>query len=252
MKITESQYRRIEACFPRQRGNVSFSNLEVLNAILYVAEHGCKWRGLPARFGNWHTIYTRMNRWARAGVLDRVFAALQDEQIIRIKIEALSLDSTIVKVHPDGTGALKKNGPQAIGKSRGGWTTKIHMVAADARTAITFSLSPGHNHDAPEGRELLRMLKPVHSTVSMIMDRAYEGAETRQLVLELGFTPVVPPKQGRVSPWHYDRIMYRRRNEIERLFRRLKGFRRIFSRFDKLDVMFTAFIHFALIVEALR
>jgi transposase len=126
------------------------------------------------------------------------------------------------------------------------------MVAADARTAITFSLSPGHNHDAPEGRELLRMLKPVHSTVSMIMDRAYEGGETRQLVLELGFTPVVPPKQSRVNPWQYDRVMYRRRNEIERLFRRLKGFRRIFSRFDKLDVMFTAFIHFALIVEALR
>ena len=100
MKITESQYRRIEACFPHQRGNVSISNLEVLNAILYVAEHGCKWRGLPLRFGNWHTIYTRMNRWAKAGVLDRVFAALQDEQIIRIKIEALSLDSTIVKVHP--------------------------------------------------------------------------------------------------------------------------------------------------------
>ena len=86
----------------------------------------------------------------------------------------------------------------------------------------------------------------------MIMDRAYEGQETRQLVLDLGFTPVVPPKQKRVSPWQYDRVMYRRRNEIERLFRRLKGFRRIFSRFDKLDVMFTAFIHFALIVEALR
>ena len=95
-------------------------------------------------------------------------------------------------------------------------------------------------------------MKPVHSTVSMIMDRAYEGHETRQLVLELGFTPVLPPKQNRVDPWQYDRVMYRRRNEIERLFRRLKGFRRIFSRFDKLDVMFTAFIHFALIVEALR
>jgi len=86
----------------------------------------------------------------------------------------------------------------------------------------------------------------------MIMDRAYEGDETRQLVLDLGLKPVVPPKQNRVSPWQYDRVMYRRRNEIERLFRRLKGFRRIFSRFDKLDVMFTAFIHFALIVEALR
>ena len=158
----------------------------MLNAILYVAEHGCKWRGLPLRFGNWHTIYTRMNRWAKAGVLDRVFAALQDEQIIRIKIEALSLDSTIVKVHPDGTGALKKNGPQAIGKSRGGWTTKIHMVAADARTAITFSLSPGHNHDAPEGRELLRMLKPVHSTVSMIMDRAVRGGRNTAIGVGAG------------------------------------------------------------------
>lgn len=86
----------------------------------------------------------------------------------------------------------------------------------------------------------------------LIMDRAYEGDETRQLALELGFTPVVPPKHNRVDPWQYDRAMYRRRNEIERLFRRLKGFRRIFSRFDKLDVMFTAFIHFALIVEAPR
>ena len=108
MGISEEQYRRIEDCLPRQRGNVRVSNLEVLNAILYVAEQGCKWRGLPARLGNWHTIYTRMNRWSKAGVLDRVFARLQQEQIIRIKLEAVSLDSTIVKVHPDGTGALKK------------------------------------------------------------------------------------------------------------------------------------------------
>ena len=103
------------------------------------------------RFGRWHTIYTRMNRWSRNGVLDRVFTELQRAQIIRVRIEAVSLDSTIVKVHPDGTGALK-NGPQAIGKSRGGWTTKIHMVAADARTAITFALSPGQAGDAPHAR----------------------------------------------------------------------------------------------------
>ena len=80
----------------------------MLNAILFVAEQGCKWRGLPKRFGNWHTIDTRMNRWAKSGVLDAVFEKLQREQLIRIKIEAISMDSTIVKVHPDGTGALKK------------------------------------------------------------------------------------------------------------------------------------------------
>ena len=86
----------------------------------------------------------------------------------------------------------------------------------------------------------------------LIMDRAYQGDETRQLALELGFTPVVPPKSTRIDPWTYSKAWYRRRNEIERLFRRLKGFRRIFSRFDKLDVMFMAFLCFVLVVEALR
>ena len=106
--ITQEQLRRIEGCFPKQRGNVAISNLNVLNAILYVAEHGCKWRGVPKRFGRWHTVYTRMNRWAKAGVLDRVFTALQEEEIIHIRVDALAIDSTIVKVHPDGTGAGKK------------------------------------------------------------------------------------------------------------------------------------------------
>ena len=108
MELTQDQYEHIADCFPIQRGNVKLSNLAVLNAILYVAENGCKWRRLPERFGNWHTIYTRMSRWAKSGVLDRVFARLQQEQMIKIKVEAVSLDSTVVRVHPDGTGALQK------------------------------------------------------------------------------------------------------------------------------------------------
>ena len=108
MELTEAQYRHIERCLPTQRGNVTLNNLQVLNAILYVAEHGCKWRGLPKQFGNWHTIYTRLNRWSKNGVLDRIFTQLQQAQIIRVKLEAVALDSTIVTVHPDGTGALKK------------------------------------------------------------------------------------------------------------------------------------------------
>jgi len=111
MEISEEQYARIKDSLPVQRGNVSLTNLQFLNAVLYVAEHGCKWRGLPKRFGNWHTIYTRMNRWSKNGTLDRVFEKLQLEQIVRIRIEAFSLDSTSVKVHPDGTGALKKTDP---------------------------------------------------------------------------------------------------------------------------------------------
>jgi transposase len=89
-------------------------------------------------------------------------------------------------------------------------------------------------------------------SLPLIMDRAYEGNETRQLVLELGMIPVGPPKSNRIDPWSYDRALYRKRNEIERLFRRLKGCRRIFSRFEKLDVLFLGFLSFAFIVEALR
>src|SRR5208282_2337686 len=97
------------------RGNVSMTNLQLLNALLYVVEHGCKWRGLPKDFGNWHTIYTRMNRWSKAGVLDRVFARLQQEHILAIRIEQVCLDSTTIKVHPDGTGALKKTARKPSG-----------------------------------------------------------------------------------------------------------------------------------------
>jgi len=225
MEITEAQYERIKDALPVQRGNVRLSNLQVLNAVLYVAEQGCKWRGLPKRFGRWHTIYTRMNRWSKNGVLDQVFEKLQSEQIVRIKIEAFALDSTSIKVH---------------------------LVAANARTAITFALSPGHAHDAPEGRALLAELGPMPEGLPLLMDRAYEGDQTRQLVLSLGMIPVVPPKSNRIEAWEYDRALYKKRNEIERLFRRLKGFRRIFSRFEKLDVLFLGFLNFALIIEALR
>src|SRR5258708_3138358 len=112
MVITRAQYEQIAHCLPTQRGNVSLTNLAVLNAILYVAEQGGKWRGLPKRFGNWHTIYTRMNRWSKNGALDRTFEQLQREQIVRIKITTVKLDSTIVKVHPYGTGAFKKTVPR--------------------------------------------------------------------------------------------------------------------------------------------
>jgi len=118
MELTEEQFSRISHVLPRQRGNVRISNLQLLNAILYVAANGCKWRSLPEHYGKWHTVYTRMMRWSKAGVLDRVFTELQHKQLLRVRIECISLDSTIIKVHPDGTGALKKtalNASDAVG-----------------------------------------------------------------------------------------------------------------------------------------
>ena len=114
MDITVEQFSKIADLFPKKRGNLSVSDYDVMRAILYVAEHGCKWRGLPAHYGNWHTIYTRMNRWAKNGLLDRIFLELQRQDIIKVDVSVVGLDSTSVKVHPDGTGALKKTVPSPL------------------------------------------------------------------------------------------------------------------------------------------
>jgi transposase len=131
MEITDAQYRHIAPWLPTPRGNVTLDTLHVLTALVYVAEQGCQWRGLPTRFGNWHTVYTRLNRWSKSGVLDRVFAQWPHTQILRVKIEAVALDSTLVKVHPDVTGALQNTarkpwaGPAADGRPRFIWLPRM-------------------------------------------------------------------------------------------------------------------------------
>ena len=154
----------------RQRGNVKLNNLQLLNALLYVAEHGCKWRGLPKRFGNWHTIYTRMNRWSKNGCWIRSSSSCSAS---RSCASASSREPGFdYRQSTPRRHRRVKNGPQAIGKSRGGWTTKIHMVAADARTAITFALSPGQASDAVEARRQVSGFSPCGIAVYIFTETA--------------------------------------------------------------------------------
>jgi transposase len=120
MKLTIIDYERISDCLPRQRGNVTHDNLSVLNGIVFVLENGCKWRAMPKEFGCWHTVYTRMNRWSKNGVLHRVFERLQRDGMMRVLVTVMSLDSTSIRVHPDGTGALKKKAPSPSGAPAAG------------------------------------------------------------------------------------------------------------------------------------
>ena len=106
MILKESQYRKIEKLLPKQRGNVEIDNRDMLNALLYRCKNGCSWRDLPKEFGKWHTIYVRFSRWAKGGVLQRVYAALSEGGLLHA--DAYALDSTSVKVHPDAFGCLKK------------------------------------------------------------------------------------------------------------------------------------------------
>ena len=130
-------------------------------------------------------------------------------------------------------------------------TTKIHMIAANARHAIEFILSAGQCHDAPQGRILMDTVGKQKTVIPLVMDRAYEDDYTRYIAQTLGLDPIVPPKKNRSNPWDYDRELYKLRNEIERLFRLLQGFCRIFVRYEKLDVMYVGFIQLALIYVAI-
>ena len=115
MKLTEAQYGQIQEAFPKHRREARYSNLEILNAILYVLENGCKWRCLPKEYGNWNTVYVRMRRWTKSGVLQRAFILLQEKGIMEVSVRVMSIDSTSVKVHPDGMGALKNMESNPLG-----------------------------------------------------------------------------------------------------------------------------------------
>ena len=106
MELTEKQYLRIAHLLPKQRGNVTIPNHTFLNALIFRLENGCKWRSLPKVYGNWHSIYVRMDRWSRSGVLEQAYAALAKEGFLDMRVCAL--DSMAAKVHPDAHGAPKK------------------------------------------------------------------------------------------------------------------------------------------------
>jgi len=119
MKITKKQFAKIERFMPIARKKPSISNYQFMCALLYIIENGCKWRALPKKYGNWHTIYMKFNRWSKNGTIRRIFDEMQKLNIIDIRTDVLCIDSTSVKVHPDAAGARKSSGEQSIGRSKG-------------------------------------------------------------------------------------------------------------------------------------
>ncbi len=115
MELSDAQCERIAPLLPKPRGSLSIPHRQALNALLYVAKERCTWRGLPERFGNWHTVYMRLNRWAKRGVLERLLSELQHDCLEGLTLDTLSLDSTIIRLHADGSGALRKRGPRQSG-----------------------------------------------------------------------------------------------------------------------------------------
>ena len=195
-------------------------------------------------WGNWHTTYTRFQRWTASGVWARVLAAVQQDDALH----TLLVDSTTVRMHQHASGARKKNGPQVLGRSRGGLTTKLHAVADARGRPVRLGLTAGQRHDAPQALPLLGDLAPAY----LIADRGYDFDPLVAVLAARGTHAVIQLRRKRRHPRAFDPSRYAQRHPIERLSSCLKQFRRVATRYDKLDAHFLAFIHLAATVLWLR
>ncbi|MGH3925972.1 MAG: IS5 family transposase [Pseudonocardiaceae bacterium] len=218
-----------------RRGAHRVDDRRVISGIMHMLRSGARWRDCPAEYGPYTTIYNRFNRWSRQGIWLAMFEALTGNTGV---IGTAAIDSSHVKAHRSAAGG--KGGPsEAIGRSRGGRTTKLHALTDAAGRPRVLLITPGNLHDVVMAPELLRAAGPIER---LIADKAYDTNKLRRLLLERRTEAVIPSIARRKPLIPYDPEAYRQRNLIERMFGRLKDFRRIATRYDKLARNFLASI----------
>ena len=209
--LNERQWSAIEPLLPRnQPGARRVDDRRVISGIIHVLKVGCRWEDCPSVYGPSTTVYNRFNRWSRRGLWQRLFEALVRSDATNSVI----IDSTTAKAHRSaggGKGALA----QAIGRSRGGRTTKIHAVVDDNGRLIAFEITPGQLGDV---RAAEALLAPLPAARSCIADTAYDSDGLRRFLTGRGTQPVIPnnPTRKRFHP--FDADAYKQRNLIERMF----------------------------------
>jgi len=215
-----------------------------IEAVLYVARTGIPWRDLPGRFGHWDAVYNRFRRWEKRRVWQQVWQQLQSDEFKVAK--HIFIDSTIVRAHQHAAGALKKTGGQAahaLGRSRGGFSTKIHAGCIDEKTGVAIVLTGGERNDMPGFDAVFDQVPSDNALEDAVLDKGYDSNHIRERLQEHDINPVIPPKSTRQETLDYDKDKYRLREKVERFFNGLKQFRRIATRYDKLGYIFLAFIH---------
>ncbi|MBC7167801.1 MAG: IS5 family transposase [Phenylobacterium sp.] len=232
--LSEAEWRLIEPLLPNKpRGVPRVDDRRVINGIFYVLRTGSPWRDLPSRYGPHTTVYNRYNRWAKAGVWLKVFEALAAKSPQSLHL----IDSSIIRAHQHAAGG-KKGGPDhAIGRSRGGLSTKINALVNQDGLPLRIVLSAGQASDKAAVAELIDGLPPAQA---LIADRGYDAQAVIELVRSRGGCAHIPTQKDRKLQRSVDPAIYRQRNLVERFFCKLKHFRRIATRFDKLARNFLA------------
>lgn len=211
---------------------------DMVEGMLYRMRVGCPWRDLPDEFGCWNTIFQKFNRWSAKNKLTMIFKMLVHEP----DLEWEYIDGSIVKAHQHSAGAAS-NEEQGIGKSVAGNTTKIHMVVDSFGLPIEFEITGGEVHDCKIAPELINIL-PTSDYV--IADKGYDSEELREIIRKKSSIPIIPRKNNStIGNSDIDWSLYKFRHLVENVFARLKHFRSIATRYDKLKRNFSSMLAMA-------
>ena len=236
--FSDDQWSKVAPLLPQDNApgrKSTLGNRIFVEAVLFLVRAGLPWRDLPERFGRWNTVYKRYARWSEKGLWIAVFAALTGGNL---NLSQASIDSTTVRAHQHAAGARKAEGDQAIGRSRGGSTTKIHVVSEALGRLVHFLLTGGNVNDCTQGVELLETV-PAENVLG---DKGYDTNEIIEAIENNGGNAVIPSKANRKVIRPLDTKQYKDRNMVERLFCRLKHFRGFATRYAKLARRFASLI----------
>jgi len=257
--VTDAEWNAIRVFLPRERngkpGRPWVSHRMVVNGILWVLHVGGSWRDVPERYGNWSTIYSRFQRWCREGLWDRMMKSLLQKLDASGGIDRSlwCVDGTIIRAHRCAAGALHsvRENPdnEALGRSQGGFGTKLHILTDGGGIPLAFTATPGQNHEAPQFENVMsqallsiwyRNRRPKH----VAGDKGYSSHKIRDWLTHREITPVIPTKSNE-KKLPLKRRIYKKRNVVERTIGWLKEHRRIATRYDKTKKNFLAFVKIA-------
>ncbi|WGR93029.1 IS5 family transposase [Bradyrhizobium sp. ISRA435] len=229
---------------PDQKGSTGRDNRMFVEGVLWIVRTGSPWRDLPEVFGDWNSVFRRFSRWSAKGVWWRIFEAMSDDP----DFEYLIVDSTIVRAHQHAAGAKKGSEDQALGRSRGGLSTKIHMAVRGLGCPVRFTLTAGQKGDAPQAAALIEGLP----AEVVIADTAYDADHLRKDIAAKNALAVIPNNPSRALKYPLDKYLYAQRHLVECCFSKLKQFRRVATRFEKTARNYRAVVTLAAIVLWMR